>query len=252
MRLDVEPIVFERAMADIAAYWERGPHHLWEGKPFLPLAGSAEDQLVPDGVDNPYWELLRHMPWVDDLPWRGRTVYGFVDQVGISRGEFATTYSWSIPSPGDIAWIAGLLDGRGVVEVGAGTGYWAWQLAQAGVDVVAYEPNEPGDNKFVSKAEPYVPLLRDDASAAGRHPDRALLLSWPNYDEPWAAQALATYRGDLLIYVGESDGGCCADDQFFELRRDWTEIGDSPHHRTWYGINCYLTAFGRDALGGAS
>jgi hypothetical protein len=237
MRLDVKPLVFDQAMDDIAAYWERGPHRMWEGKPFLPLAGSAEDQLVPDGVDNPYWELLRHMPWVDDLPWRGRTVYGFADQVGIDRGAFTTTYAWSIPSPGDIAWIAGLLDGRAVVELDSlwpGAPIPAWPAAVAG------QPFER-------------PPVRGDASAAGEHPDRALFMSWPNYSEPWAAHALAAYQGDLFIYVGEGEGGCCADDDFFNLlRAEWSEVGDSPHHHSWYGINCWLTAYRRTTPGGAA
>ena len=245
-------ITYEAARRLLDSYWSNGPHFYYDREPLFQIIDTARDQAVPDGVDNPFWELIRRMPWVNDSPWRGTTPYGYADGLGLRRDNFTRLYAWSIPTPGDIAWIANLLDGRGVVEVGAGTGYWAWQLTQAGVDVVAYEPNEPADNEYVAVTEPYVTLLRDDASATGKHPDRALFLSWPSYGGAWAEQALAAYRGDLFVYVGESDGGCCADDGFFRLLdAEWQEIGTSPHHASWWGINCNLVAY-RRVKGGAA
>ncbi|MGW4663244.1 hypothetical protein [Streptosporangium sandarakinum] len=242
-----EPFDLDRALNALSSYWARGGNEIYPGRRLFRIAGTEHDQLVPAGVENPYWELIRQMPSTDERRWQGVTPYGYDEyELGVGRIAAVTAYSWSIPSPGDIAWITNALDGRGVVEVGAGSGYWAWQMAQAGVDVVAYEPNEAADNTFVHVAEPYHPLLRDDASAAGRHPDRALFLSWPNYSHPWAAQALSSYQGDLLIYVGEGWGGCCGDDDFFELlNTEWVEVGESPHHRTWWGINCRLIAYRR-------
>lgn len=45
--------------------------------------------------------------------------------------------------------------------------YWAWQLAQAGIDVAAYEPNNPESNRYVGVDEPYHPLLRGDETPGG-------------------------------------------------------------------------------------
>ncbi|HEY9370993.1 hypothetical protein [Streptomyces sp.] len=244
--IDLQPLVFERAVREIEEYWARGGDSFHPYEKTFAIAGTEHDQLVPEGIENPYWELIRRIPSLRDVTWRGVTPYGHTIGLDVGRTMLVGTYAWSIPSPGDIAWVAGLLDGRKLVEVGAGSGYWAWQLSQAGVDVVAYEPNPATENSFVAVLEPYAPLLRGDASAAARHPDRALFLSWPNYSEPWGAHALASYAGDLLFYVGEGEGGCCADDSFFELlNAEWSEIGDSPHHRTWWGINDRLTAYRR-------
>jgi hypothetical protein len=78
------------------------------------------------------------------------------------------------------------------------------------------------------------------------HPDRALFLCWPSFDDPWAAQALACYAGDLLIYAGEGEGGCTADDEFFKLlEAEWDELEYSPRHVTYRGIHDYLTAYRR-------
>ncbi|WP_326828732.1 class I SAM-dependent methyltransferase [Streptosporangium sp. NBC_01810] len=243
---DVARLFTERALDACASYWRRGATEMRLGQPMFRIAGTVHDQLVPDGIANPYWEVIRQMPSTDERHWQGVTPYGYERDLGISRNDVVSTYSWSIPSPGDITWITDVLAGRGVVEVGAGSGYWAWQLSQAGADVIAYEPNEAADNKFVGVIEPYHPLLRDDASAAGRHPDRALFMSWPSCGGPWAAHALASHKGDLFVYVGETHGGCCGDDDFFDLLdAEWDEIGDSPHHRTWWGINCRLIAYRR-------
>jgi hypothetical protein len=229
----------------IRDWWASNPESIYPGRDMHPIAGSANDQPVPDGIENPYWEIIRQMPAVEDHR-DGVTPYGYARGLSFGRHELAQRYSWSIPSPGDIAWLRDVLDGQGVVEGGAGSGYWAWQMAQAGTDVVAYEPNVPADNQFVEGTE-YFPLNRSDTIRAVKdHPGRALMLCWPNYSHPWAAQALTAYKGDLLIYIGEGEGGCCADDDFFELLdRNWVEAGASPHHVTWWGIHCRMTAYRR-------
>lgn len=243
---DLIPGTEPAELADIRAWWANGGPEADSFLRFTPIAGGPRDQAVPEGVDNPYWEIVRQLPCTDS-GWEGLTPYsysrGLIDTC--SRETLVRRYAWAIPSPGDIAWMAGVLDGRGLVEVGAGAGYWAWQARQAGIDTVAYEPHHPDDNKYVDGHE-WTTVLRDGNDAAKHHPDRALLLCWPSYSDPWAAHTLATYTGDLLIYVGESDGGCCADDAFFEmLDAEWEEVGRSPHHVTWWAIHCGMRAYRR-------
>lgn len=242
---DYLPVDFEHTMRHLEAYWARGPHEYFPRSWMIRIAGTEHDQAVPDGVQNPYWELLRHYPSINDGLWHGITPHGYAEGLGLSRNRFTATYAWSIPTPGNIAWITELLDDRGVVEVGAGNGYWAWQLQQAGVDVIAYEPQKPEDNHYVS-VQPYVPLLCDDATAAARHGEQALFMSWPDWGGAWPEEALRAYEGDLVIYAGEGEGGACGDDKFFGmLAADWELIGHSPHHRTWWGVNCRLVAYRR-------
>ena len=221
------------------------------------IAGGEFDQQIPEGTQNPYWEIIRQLP-LDGMPlpwhrrpepmlhWMGGDYGGGGEYKNFAdRFDMCGTYSWAICSPGDIAWMKDVLEGRGVVEPGAGTGYWAWQMQQAGIDTVAYDLNEPGPGNGYARRQ-WATVLPDDATAPKHHPDRALFLCWPSYAEPWAAQSLACYRGDLLIYCGEGDGGCTADDAFFELRdAEWEETGDSPKHVSYWGIHDYLTAYRR-------
>lgn len=167
-----------------------------------------------------------------------------IEELGAYRTALATRYAWSIISPGDVDWMAGVLGGRGVVEVGAGSGYWAWQLEQAGVSVAAYDPHPPAEDNNYCKHGPYTTLLSAGAEAAAEHPDRALLMVWPPYDGEHAAHALSVYKGELLIYAGEPEGGCTADDGFYRLlESEWTVLSEAPQHVTWSGIHCYLTAY---------
>ena len=226
--------------------------------PYEPIAGTGQDQRTPDGIANPLWDAVRWMPaepyWHDATALQptfvssafGKTTALELDAVGASRQRLATTYAWSIISPGDVVWMTDQLGGRSVVEIGAGSGYWAWQLEQAGTNVAAYDPHPPADDNSYCKAGPYTTVLQDDATAVKHHQDRALLMVWPPYGGEHARHALSVYEGDLLIYAGESWGGCTADDGFYELLdAEWDEVSVAPQHVTWCGIHCHLAAYMR-------
>jgi len=230
--------------------------------PFIPIADSGEDQT--SHTDNPYWDVVRWMPaeppWAHGGPleptyvhnaFRGDLAEELCALGAGSRVQLAARFAWSIITPGDIDWITQQLDGRPVVEIGAGTGYWAWQLEQAGVDVAAYDPNPPGPDNTQCSGGPYTTVLQDDASAVRHHQDRALLMVWPPYGGEHARHALSVYEGDLLLYAGEGPGGCTADDGFYELLdEEWVEVDVAPRHVTWWGIHCSLAAYRRQ--GGAA
>lgn len=231
--------------------------------PYRHIAGSEQDQTVPDGIANPLWETVRWMPaepyWHDATalqPTFASSAFAKataleLDQVGATRHHLTTAYAWSIVSPGDVAWMTEQLDGRAVVEIGAGSGYWAWQLEQAGIDVAAYDPHPPAEDNPYCKTGPYTTVLADDASAVKHHQDRALLMVWPPYEGEHARHALSLYEGDLLVYAGEGHGGCTADDGFYELLdAEWDEVSVAPQHVTWWGIHCRLAAYVRK--GGAA
>lgn len=229
-------------LAEIRQWWARRPV-LDDG--LGRIAESAYDQLTPPGVDNPYWELVRQLPSVLD-PREGVRPDGFARELPVGHHLLTKRYAWAIPSPGDVAWLAQVVGRRGLVEIGAGSGYWAWQARQAGIDVIAYEPADSSTNPYTDGTE-YASIRREGHTAARHHPDRALLLCWPSHNVPWPAEALHAYRGDLLVYIGPDQGGNCADDGFFELLdRAWTPIGSSPYHVPWRHTRSTMTAYRRD------
>jgi hypothetical protein len=226
-------------------------------------------ELLPAG-SNPYWQ------WLDGWPkvaW-SRRACSFeqfphpTPPGGWNRDLLVHRYAWAIPSPATIRALRQTLAGRPLVEIGAGTGYWLALLADTGVDTRGYDVSppalranrwhnpkrrmfgQPAGNGVTAAEEPgpqYHPLhvggpeVLTDPDNAGR----VLLLCWPPYEHSMAHDALRAYTGDTLIYQGEGEGGCCADDAFFALLdRDWIEATrlDVPH---WFGLHDYLTIYSR-------
>lgn len=105
-----------------------------------------------------------------------------------------------------------------LVEVGCGSGYWAHELRTHGLDVVATDPGTGRYSGVPKGWKAWTEIERLTAvEAVRRYPDRTLLVVWPDYGVEWAAEALASYAGRFVLYVGEGAGGATADDRFHEL-----------------------------------
>ena len=130
-------------------------------------------------------------------------------------------YGFAVPTAAALDEIVRRSPG-GVIEVGAGTGYWAACVADRGVDVVAVDLHPPPDpsNRWFAGVEPWFPVGRGDEQAVVEHAGRSLLLVWPTRDETWAADALALHHGAggrCVLYVGQPPGGRTGDAAFHAL-----------------------------------
>lgn len=236
------------ALDAIDDYWRTRPCG-YDGRPRRNILGTDRDQN--SATVNPYWEIARRLP-VEELDWRqDNRVWVEPHEVrsGVGypalRTALTRDYAWAIPTPLDLAWMVWHLDGRGVVEIGAGAGYWAWQLDQFGVDVLAVDNNVSESNHFIS-GHRWFPVRPGGTEVAARHPERALLLCWPPYADSMATRALRAYRGDMLFWVGEPEGGRTGDDRFFQvLGAGWERVEGSPGHATFVGIDCSLALWRR-------
>lgn len=181
-----------------------------------------------------YQEMLNHQRKHDGLligggfgpeqPWdfclKCLEVHG--RRAGQGRHDLKCQYAWAIPDENALELIA-KHSPNGVLEIGAGGGYWAMLLQQRGVDVIAYDPEPPPDESNWHSGKAWTAVHAGDHTVAAEHPTRTLMLCWPSYAEPWAAEALELYQGDTVIYIGEGFGGCTADDRFHVL------LGHEPY-----------------------
>ena len=131
------------------------------------------------------------------------------------RMLLARRYAYGIPTDEALDAIAALSP-AGVVELGAGTGYWARLLHERGVDVVAYDrwPPPSGENRYVRTDTMWHSVQPGDEHMVDRHPDRTLLLVWPTWNEAWPGEAVARHHrsgGEALVFVGEGPGGRTGD-----------------------------------------
>lgn len=171
-------------------------------------------------------------------------------KVRMKRDFLVQKYSWAVPTEEAIRRIAELSP---IVDWGAGNGYWAWLLREAGADVDAYSI-DPGNNDsctaiFPNKVNDEPTVKRLDPSGAWtdvkkcKSPTKlrslkaqTLLLVWPPYDDPMAADCLQQFKGEVVVHVGEHRA-CTADDTFFDmLEKDWEEV-DCIEIPSWNGIH---------------
>jgi len=155
-------------------------------------------------------------------------------------------WSWAVPSPDALDYIKRM--DRPVVEVGAGTGYWLSQLYARGVtrlkgyDVVGNTLTTIPDLTWTTTmvilaahatttkttTSCFYPVHEATPSTINweSHCKDVLLLCWPPEDShPGASMsvdALESFLGDDVIYVGEGRGGSTATDAFFDrLSQAW-------------------------------
>lgn len=142
---------------------------------------TVDPRDVEIDYDNPMWEIVKEFP-NDDILAFGRPVFSPASHPVIlesmaareagkgeayiqglykkfddamDRSKLVRVYTWSIPDPLSVAFVVKALNGRPMVEIGAGTGYWGWLMQQHGIDVKLYDKNPPrkGYNHWHSPRE---------------------------------------------------------------------------------------------------
>lgn len=213
---------------------------------------STLPALAPANT-NAYWEAVREYVKVDRF-YGGPCVdtYGAIErnfEIRVDRFELCSEFSWTVTDPITVDFVRRHA-GQSVNDPLAGSGWWAWLLEQAGIDVIASDINPPDGtpaNKW-HRGGTHVDIARMDAAEAvklGGAP-WTLLLSWPPYESEVGEHMLAAYTGRRVIYIGEGEDGCCGNDAMFTvLERDWHEIAT---HRPvqFYGLHDYVTVYERN------
>jgi hypothetical protein len=144
-------------------------------------------------------------------------------------------YSWAIPNDKAIATIKKY---GPIVEIGAGTGYWAKLLADEGVDVVAYDNEEANKYSESQYNKTWVQVNKGDESAVLQHPDRTLMLCWPPRWNEMASNSLNSYQGKYVVYVGEIGPTAATGTQkFFSDLETHFELIETADIQNWPGYS---------------
>ena len=227
------------------------------------VAAAARRRSLEAG-ENPYLDVLdllaAPVPEPDDAfeavvsanqPATWGVPHGVVQLLDLAerRRELVQLFAWAVPTEEALGALARYAP---LVECGAGMGYWAALLRARGIDVVATDAAPPGSaaNEFHRRGRrPWTEVARaTGVDTARRHPDRALVLCWPPYDDDAASyDTLRAYRGDVVIHVGEH-GGASGSVRFHrELALNWTlaEQVDLPH---WPRLEDRVHVYTRNAV----
>jgi hypothetical protein len=170
------------------------------------------------------------------------------------RDWLARLYAFAVPNQ---ACLEELAKHTPIVEMGAGTGYWASQLKNMGVDVIAYDIKPPaqnsgtqntlatvnGDdddeggrkkkkkkkrhgkaptaNEYHGETSQFCEVVEGGPETLTQHRQRTLFLCYPPPNDPMARHCLREYDGNTFVYVGEWEG-LTADVSFEEtVQREW-------------------------------
>ncbi|GEM_PF-380657 len=161
------------------------------------------------------------------------------------RQQLCQRYAWAIPNDKALSTLAA---NQPLVEVGAGTGYWAHLLEQRGVKIVAYDiqpvPSQ-GNTYHQTAGKSWADVRQGDETVVREYPASTLFLSWPPDTNQCAFNALRLFRGDRLIYVGEGPGGCTASREFHDLvARQW-KLVEKVEIPQWTGTYDALFVYAR-------
>lgn len=153
------------------------------------------------------------------------------------RSLCQSRYAWAIPDEDAVQLIARYSP---IVEVGAGTGYWAWMISQVGGEIECFD----NYSSHVDKHGLWYPVRFGGSETADTKD--SLFLCWPPYNSCFAYNCIRNHRGKHVIYIGEGHEGCTADNNFHEyLIAHYTRI-ESYQHPRWEGIYDTLTIWERN------
>ena len=158
------------------------------------------------------------------------------------RTEFIETNAWFILTKETASELALFLKGMRVADLGAGNGFLGAHMRALGVEHYhAYDNHRHG---YYKKNHLHYGIRRKCAYRVKLERYDAIVMTWPLYNDPFAYRmASRMKRGQVLIYQGESKGGCTGDDSFFDLLEHEFELLSEityqleDNHIRWCGIN---------------
>ena len=177
-------------------------------------------------------------------------------------------FAFAVPNEAALNELAALSP---IVEIGAGTGYWASLLRSKGVDVVAYDSAPPssedsagasfggrrrkskkqkaaGMNEYHGATAQFTEVLRGGADVLGTASDAAqtLFLCYPPPGEAMAFDCLSAFRGMRVVYVGEWHG-LTADTRFERLLASHFALSKRVALPNFANQACEMTVWERHA-----
>lgn len=123
------------------------------------------------------------------------------DELDLMKVAYRAAFSWCIPTE-EIFTLLSMYSP--FVEVGAGSGYWAWEMRKRGIKVTAFDCL----SNYLDSADNQQSWINDICRAyAGYHTGRdsknsTLLIVSPQYRGEMAYDALNAHKGKHFVYVG--------------------------------------------------
>lgn len=178
------------------------------------------------------------------------------DEAQSFKGTYRHIYGYAIPNLSALEAIE-RESPTGVIDFGAGVGYWSYLLRERGtVEVDAIDkqrPDAPGNEWFQQTSKSWTDIRHGDEDSLVKFPKtKSLLLIYPppGYSSSMAFHALSRFRGDTVIFVGMR---CLATGSasFHETLSRWT-LADTITVPTFFVTTEKMFVFTREKRLGAA
>jgi hypothetical protein len=174
--------------------------------------------------------------------------FGLSLSLSMGRDMGVTKYGYAIPNREAISRIA---DFGPVLEVMAGTGFWAKLLAEEferrGIKggIVAIDNHSWSSENHDFQFGTFFPVLNGDAvDFATKEESRSLLMIWPYMDNV-GNEVVRAYKGKTIMIVTEGRGGCCGTDEMFDSLEELFDHVEDITIPCWAGVHDYLSIWER-------
>lgn len=227
---------------------EQDEHVFTEFKKFMSeaLTRSPEEVVAyeeyivrmtrPINEKNSYLEAV-WKPWAEKAKYFGHSDFAAlrsVDRPLLIRARNSRKYSFAIPNEQALEV---LKQHAPIIEIGSGSGYWAFLLRQKGVDVLAVDNmSETFEKRWLSDivVKDGTTFLKSNNGCA----NRTLLLCWPRD----ADNIIEAFQGDTIIWIGEIGGSTW----YFQddALEEW-EMKQEVMIPTWPGVHDTMNVYKR-------
>ncbi len=199
---------------------------------------TYEPTPLDRSIDNPMLAEVREIMdrFSGGGPEKARMMLSF------ERDSLKSRYAFAIPTAETLERIA---RHSPLIEIAAGSGYWARCLAACGADIIAYDRYPPGEADISNISErnwlfrtTYHRVLKGDETIAAEHPGRSLFICWPPPESPVAFRALEAYvkaGGKTVIVIGHMKPLSMGDAAFYELLGSLT-VTERMRIHGWPGV----------------
>ena len=160
------------------------------------------------------------------------------------RHRLWRTFAYAVPTGEALELLARYAP---ILEIGAGSGYWASLLRQGGVEVAAFDKFAIADNEYFDGNSPtYTKVERGSDNVVRKYPGHTLFLCCPPPNHKLALNCLNQFCGKHVAIVG--DVSYCATVEFYQQLADWDFEAEVILPR-FPGYDDSLTIYTRHARG---
>jgi len=132
------------------------------------------------------------------------------------RETYCDKYSYALITKDFIEDLTGIIGGKTAIEVAAGPGWLSYWLRKRGARVILTTDNMSWHKNEERIFAPGI-TKGDAAETVLKTNTDFVILSWPYMDKMASKIWEAMAPGQKMVYIGEGEGGCCADDTFFSM-----------------------------------